>query len=545
MWESFIDRQLRETQYIARKSKEILQQVCNTVTSTEGTVTANLRNLWGWDDVLMNLQLPKYKELGNTVIKEWTSDNGKRIHQKEEIANWNKRDDHRHHAIDALVIACTQQGFIQRINTFNASDVKDAMKKELEEKHKYNERLNLLDNYIVAKRPFNTSIIEKHTSEILISFKAGKKVATTGVRKVNRNGQKKIIQSGIIIPRGALHEQFVYGKINIIGKDFKTNTLIKYPIKYLFENPDLIAEPSIKQKVIDRLIAYENNSKGAVNSLKKEPIYIDNENKEILSAGYCYKEEYVIKYKISDLKKEDVKYIVDDKVKEIVTARLEEFAGKEKEAFKIPLWFNKEKQIPILSVRCFTGLAGVEAIKRDEFGNEIGFAKPGNNHHIAIYKDELGKQIQHVCTFWHAVERKKYKIPCVIKDSKVVWSDILDKELSQSFVEKLPKDGLELQHSLQQNEMFVLGLTNEEFECAINQNNRALISTHLYLVWSVSENDFWFRHHLETKNSELKSIEGAKETGRYFRFKSTSAFIAQNPIKIRLNHLGFITKTGE
>jgi CRISPR-associated endonuclease Csn1 len=47
IWENFIDRQLRESQYIARKSKEILQQICNNVTATEGTVTAKLRELWG------------------------------------------------------------------------------------------------------------------------------------------------------------------------------------------------------------------------------------------------------------------------------------------------------------------------------------------------------------------------------------------------------------------------------------------------------------------------------------------------------------------
>lgn len=63
LWENFIDRQLRDTQYISRKAREILQKVCNNVTTTEGGVTSKLRNLWGWDDVLMNLQMPKYKEL--------------------------------------------------------------------------------------------------------------------------------------------------------------------------------------------------------------------------------------------------------------------------------------------------------------------------------------------------------------------------------------------------------------------------------------------------------------------------------------------------
>jgi CRISPR-associated endonuclease Csn1 len=93
---------------------------------------------------------------------------------------------------------------------------------------------------------------------------------------------------------------------------------------------------------------------------------------------------------------------------------------------------------------------------------------------------------------------------------------------------------------MQQNEIFILGLSKEETENAIRERNKPLISKHLYLVWSVSENNYWFRHHLETKNSELKQTQGAKESKRYFLFKSVGAFLAQNPYKVRLNHLGEI-----
>lgn len=44
----------------------------------------------------MKLQMPKYKELGLTEIKEWESEHGKRTHTKEVIKDWTKRDDHRH-----------------------------------------------------------------------------------------------------------------------------------------------------------------------------------------------------------------------------------------------------------------------------------------------------------------------------------------------------------------------------------------------------------------------------------------------------------------
>ena len=534
LWENFIDRQLRETAYISRKAREILQQVCNNVTSTDGTITAKLRKLWGWDDVLMNLQLSKYKELGQTQLKQWTSEHGRRIHSKEEIIGWTKRDDHRHHAVDALVIACTKQGFIQRINTLNSSAVKDEMVRVIfQSKIEYNEKYSLLEKYLLNEKPFSTSEVEKVADQILISFKAGKKVATSSkLKAIGKNKEK-----GVLVPRGALHEQSVYGKIKVVEKDKL--------LKYLFENPEKIIDKSIQGKIICRIAENGNDIKKAIDSLKKDPIFIDDKNEKALERAHCYKEEVVLKYPIQNLKTKDVPFIVDAKIKSIIQKRLEQFGGKEKEAFKDTVWLNEEKKIPIRTVRCFTGLSSIVPIKKDANGKEIGFVIPGNNHHIAIYKDKDGKPTQHSCTLWHAVERKKYKLPVIIKNTEEFWSNLLNNELPQSFIDNLPTDGLDLVHSLQQNEMYILGMNSEDVEQAIKENNKTLISEYLYLVWSVSENDFWFRHHLETKNTELKKIESARESKRYCRFKSIGAFLAQNPIKVRINHLGEISKTGE
>lgn len=535
LWENFIDRQLRDTQYISRKSREILQKICNNVTTTEGRVTAKLRNLWGWDDVLMNLQMPKYKELGQTVTKEWTSEHGKRKHQKEEIENWTKRDDHRHHAIDALVIACTQQGFIQRINTLNSSDTKDLMVKEVEKaKVEFNEKTTLLEKYLKAQKPFSTEGVMKEADRVLISFKAGKKVAT--ITKFKATGKNR--KTGVIVPRGALHEQSVYGKIKVIEND--------KPLKYLFENSDKIVNPRIKNLVETRLSANENNPKKALSTLKKSPIVLNKERAEILEKASCYNDATVLKYKLQSLKASQADDIVDERVKFLVKERLAQFGNKEKEAFKDTLWFNEEKQIPIITVRLFArpDADNLQAIKKDEGGSEIGFVVTGNNHHIAIYEDKDNKLVQHSCTFWHAVERKKYNIPAVIRNSSDVWNQLLDKELPVPFLNKLPADKLNLKFSMQQNEMFILGLSQEEFDETIKNNDKSLLSKHLYLVWSIAEGDYWFRHHLETKNTELKKTDGAKESKRYYRL-SSKGFIDLNPIKVRLNHLGEITKIGE
>jgi CRISPR-associated endonuclease Csn1 len=529
----FIERQIRETQYISKKAKEILEQACRDVWSTSGTVTAHLRKLWGWEDALMNLQLPKYKEAGLTEWVEWETNDGNK-HRKEVIKGWTKRDDHRHHAIDALTIACTQQGFIQRINTLNAQHTRDEMFNETKD-HVYREKLTLLDRYLISKCPFSTAIVENHADRIAISFKAGKKVATLSRSK---KATGKNVTTGVLVPRGPLSEETVYGRIMSIEK--------RKPAKYLFENPQLIFKPRIKNLVEERLAKFNNDVKAAFASLKTDKIYLDENRSVELQYGTCYKPEIVVKKPISTLKANQVADIVDPAVREAVGSRLKQYDNNVKEAFKNleqePIWLDKAKTIPIKAARVFTGLNAVEPVKKDLDGRDIGFVKPGNNHHIAIYKDAEGKLMEHACTFWHAVERKRYGLDVILQTTKSVWDTIaLDPEkFPQSFIEKLPPDGLTLATSFQQNEVFLLELDEDKILDALEKENYSLLSKHLYLVWSVAESDYWFKHHLETKNSELKKENSAKESKRFYRIIGPNSFLKKNPIKVRINTLGKI-----
>lgn len=555
LWENFIDRQLRETQYISRKAREILQSICYNVWATSGNVTAELRHIWGWDDVLVNLQLSKYRELGLTEMIE-INQNGS-SYKKEIIKGWSKRDDHRHHAVDALTIACTKQGFIQRFNTLNSSKVRNDMMREIEEaKHEFDKNKNLLENYIYSQKPFITKKVEKAAEKILVSFKAGKKVASIGKRKIKKDGRKVIAQTNIIVPRGSLSEESVYGKIKTIVKE--------KPVKYLFENPHLIYKSYIKHLVEERLSRSDNDPKKAVASLKKDPIYLDEDKTILLEYGTCYKEEIVIKYPLSagqgmlfDGKEDEKKAIkilesvVDKSVRDKIKKRLFDNNGgyiKTKEAFKDlenkPVWFNEEKRIPIKTVRCFTGLTAVEPVKKDDNGNEIGFVKPGNNHHLAIYLDEFGNKQISICSFWHAVERKKYGLPIIIKNPAEVVDMILAEEdeekFPDSFLEKLPDGKWTFLESFQQNEMFILGISKEAFEEAVSRNDYSFLSNYLYKLRSIAGDpqlDLYFEHHLET---EKKKIPEAKLAKRYILIKSIGALYTLNPIKIKINCLGEI-----
>lgn len=526
----FIARQLRETQYIARKAKEILLQSCRHVHTTSGRITETLRRLWGWDDIIMNLQLSKYKELGKTEWIEWGA-NGSPI-RKEIITGWSKRDDHRHHAIDALTVACTDQGFIQRISSLNSQHTKDEIFNELKN-GRYNQKLSLLDNYLVDKKPFTNNQVQEATSLILISYKAGKKVATWGKRMVKKNGKKVIVQNNILIPRGALSEESVYGKIN-------KSVLKEVRLGPSFTDADKISNKEIKMKIKERLAAFDNDPAKAFKNLQKNPIWLKDQIEQINKVTIMVDQpEYVIKYPVQNITIKDLGFVIDPAVRKAIEKRLAAYNNNPKEAYKNlsdnPIWLNEKKQIPIKSVRCYTGLNVVAGIKVEDKVQHINYdkyVKPGSNHHIAIYKDENGKRQEHVVTFWHAVERKKYGIPVVITNTKEVWDNILKKGIDdQDFLSKLPSDQWKYEFSMQQNEMFVFGMSQEEVQQFLELKDYKAISNNLFRVRKITSGNYWFNHHCETTPRE--NMED-KKTGRCIQ----ASLSGMTGIKIKINNLG-------
>lgn len=469
--DDFIERQLRESQYIAKKAKEMLQLICPNVYSTSGNITDFLRHLWGWDNVLHSLNFEKYRLAGLTELVE-KDINGKKI-EMERIADWSKRMDHRHHAIDALTIACTKQSYIQRINNLNSlKEVSFKSFKNDEQDENTRQRLTRLERYIQMQPHFSTAEVMKAVENIAVSFKGGKRAASVGKRYVFKNGKRVCVQKGIIIPRGALSEESVYGRISI---------------------------------------------------------------------SETGKREMVIKYKIEQITLKDVGSIVDKRIREIVRERLEQFGGNAKNAFAEPLLDHQG--CAICSVRCYTGLKSTVPVRYNRGGEPISFVKPGNNHHVAIYEDEKGNMQEHIVTFWHAVERKKYGIPVIITDLAQLW-DNLDDNLPESFKEQLPPSAtLHFKFSMQQNEMFILGMDENEYQEAIKNEDNATLSKYLYRVQKLAKGDYYFRHHLETtvddKYNGVSNPNLSKQMRKLYRI-GLIPLSRLNPHKVHVNVIGKI-----
>ena len=143
--------------------------------------------------------------------------------------------------------------------------------------------------------------------------------------------------------------------------------------------------------------------------------------------------------------------------------------------------------------------------------------------------------------FWDAVLRCRYNLPIVIETPDDVWDDIAGRsdEIPEEVLATLPQPGWKLFMSMQQNEMFILGLTDEEFMDAISEDNKALLTAHLYRVQKLATVNYYFRLHTQT-TVDAKNELVDKESRMLYVVQSMKTLSLLNPIKVRINYLGEI-----
>jgi len=280
--EDFIERHLRLSQYISREAQGILRKGIRLVSASEGGVTAKLRQLWGYDNILRDLNLERYRSMGETEVVTVEHRDGERTDER--IKDWSKRKDHRHHAIDALVVACTRQSYIQRLNRVNAEadrEEMDAFIKEQQQKptHSKGEKLSLLENWLIRQPHFSTGEVMKQAEGILVSLRPGKRTISRG-RNIYKRSGKTDVQRGVLIPRGALSEETIYGVIRVNGED---KVVCKYPLQSLkLKDVEYIVDEVLREKVRERI--EQRGEKEAF----AEPLYFDEAQTQEVRSIRCF-----------------------------------------------------------------------------------------------------------------------------------------------------------------------------------------------------------------------------------------------------------------
>ena len=527
----FIERDLRDSQYIAKKAREILEDLVKFVVPTTGSITNRLREDWQLVNVMQELNWEKYNKLELTETYE--DKDGRKIRR---IKDWTKRNDHRHHAMDALTIAFTKQSFIQYLNNMNARSDKSGSIYGIEQKELYRDEHNKLR--FNPPMPLNEFRAEakRQLKNILVSIKAKNKVVTQNTNKSKKkNGLNTKVQ---LTPRGQLHNETIYGSI----KQYVTK-MEKVGSGFDAEKVSQVANKEYREALLHRLTLFSNDPKRAFtgkNSLDKNPIYLDElQTRQVPTTIKTVSLEtiYTIRKEISpDLK---IEKVIDVQVRRILEARLKEYQGNAKQAFsnleENPIWLNKEKNIAIKRVT-ISGISNATSLhdKRDHKGNlildekgrkqPVDFVSTSNNHHVAIYRDADNNLQENVISFFEATTRASLGL------------SIVDKEYKKS-------EGWTFLFSMKQNEYFILpnketGFDPSEIDLT-DPDNYARISPNLFRVQKIATKDYVFRHHLETTVNDVKELQNIT----WIRFRSLSDI--ERLVKVRINHIGQIISVGE
>ncbi len=537
----FIERDLRNTQYISRKALSMLGEVCRRVVATTGSITESLRKDWQLVDVMKEINWKKYEAAG--LVEYYEDHDGRIIRQ---IKDWTKRNDHRHHAMDALTVAFTKPVFVQYFNNKNASEKPNSNEHAIKMKY-------VKEGKIIAPMPLGEFRREarKQLESILISLQTKNKVMTRNVNhtKSSTGGNKKVQLS----PRGQLHEETIYG----VHKEYVT-TEKKVDASFSRDVIMTVCKAEHREALLNRLELFGGDAKKAFsgkNALDKNPIWINQEEgiavpmkvKTVTLEPVC-----TIRKPIND--KLPIDKVVDAKIRKILTDRIAEY-GTAKAAFsnldENPIWIDKEKGICLKRVKIRTGKSTQALhdkldkdghLMHDENGRRIpnDFIATGNNHHVAIYRcpslDKKGQPLldedgnakyqleEVVVSFMEAVARKNQGLPVVDKNYR-------------------SEDGWKLLFTLKQNEYFVFpndetGFNPKEIDL-LNPDNFAIISPNLFRVQKFSSMYYCFRHHLETNvqdNNKLKDITWKR---------ITSLPIMEKIVKVRVNSIGQIVSVGE
>jgi CRISPR-associated endonuclease Csn1 len=530
--EDFLKRDLGTSAYIAKKAAEILLDVTKTVSLTSGTITSKLREDWGLIQVMQELNWGKYEKVGLTYYKE--NKEGKKLPR---IKDWTKRNDHRHHAMDAITVAFTKPGMIQYLNNLNAKSNNEIFK--LEKAYTFKDESG--KRKFIAPFPNIRKASKQHLSKILISHKAKNKITTKNKNKINVKGKNKFKYQNVETPRGQLHKETVYGKSKYYDtKSEKVGS--KFDKNYI----NFVANQSHRNALLKRLEEYEKNPKKAFtgkNSPAKNPIYL-NGNQETVPDKVklvWLENRFTIRKEVTpDLK---IDKVVDEGVKQILQKRLKDFNNKPKEAFanldKNPIWLNKEKGIKIKRVK-ITGVSTAEPLhhSKNHFGEEVldensnpipnDFVSTGNNHHVAIYKDEKGNLQEEVVSFFEAVTRKNAGFPVINKEHEKGWKFLF---------------------TMKQNEMFVFPNEEKDFNPKeidlLNPNNKALVSENLFRVQKIATKNYMFCNHLHTLAISGDDLKNKKMLSSFIYHFIQTPDKLKGIVKIRLNHLGDIVQVGE
>jgi CRISPR-associated endonuclease Csn1 len=466
--EKMIERQLNDTRYISKLVSQVLSNIVRSTDKDDGVnsknllpgngkITTTLRNDWGLDAVWNDLILPRFERMNElTQSTDFTSWNEN--HQKYlptvplEFSKGfqKKRIDHRHHALDALVVACATR---DHINLLNNEHAKSDKRYDLNKKLRRFERVSYMNPQAKEQvhknvpkeffKPWPSFTMDaKHQLEqIIVSFKQNLRVINkttnifesykdeNGELRVGKDGKPK---KGFIRQtkgdswaiRKPMHKDTVSGLVQLRKiKEVNLNAALEHVNSLVYKELKAHVKALIK-------LHYD---KATVLKYFKDRKYHWNGKDVTKVEVYFFENENVasrVKLDTSFDEKRILNTVTDTGVQKILLAHLENYKGRRDEKGKLippeTLAFtpegiadmnaniaalnNGKAHQPIYKVRTY-----------EPKGNKFNVGQTGNKHtkyveaakgtnlFFAVYEDASGKRNYETIPLNEVIDHQKWR----------------------------------------------------------------------------------------------------------------------------------------
>ncbi len=576
--EKMIERQLNDTRYISKFISQLLSNIVRAETNDEGInsknvlpgngkVTSVLRQDWGLNDVWNDLILPRFERMneltGTSDFTAWNENHQKFLPAVPlELAKGfqKKRIDHRHHALDALVIACATREHINLLNNHAANS----------QNKRYDLQYNLRNNesYFNEKqqrqkitfkefyKPWDTFTQDTRNEleKIVVSFKQNLRVINKTSNKYQKYMEKseKMVKEYVPQTKGdswairkPMHKDTVSGIIKLRKK--KTVSL-----NYAIDTYTDITDKKLRQKIIE-LVKAGYDKKKLIKFFKERENKWNNKDISKVEIHYWEDDNVASRVNLDTSFSEDriIKSVTDTGIQKILLAHLENYRDRYDEkgnkiapetfAFtpegieemnKNIITLNNGKfHQPIFKLRTYEPRGNKFAIGTT--GNKSSKyveAAKGTNLFFAIYQDETGKRSYETIPLNIVIERQKQGLGSVPEINEK--GDQLLFYLSPNDLVYVPKEN-ELNNIIEINPSRIYKFTDSSdttgnfipvyvsnliFNLSKNEQNKKGLN---YLI----QNEFGIG---SPQSKNQRSIEGI--------------MIKENCYKININRLGNISK---
>jgi CRISPR-associated endonuclease Csn1 len=535
-----------------------------------GKITTELKQDWGLNDIWNELILPRFERMNqltnSTKFTAWNENHQKflpAIPLELSKGFSKKRIDHRHHAMDALVIACATREHINYMNNEHA--LRKGKSPDEKQKIRYDLRSDLCDkkyndgsnkNYKWSfKKPWEkfTTDAREQLESIIISFKQNLRVinnATNSYEKwVEKDGVKVKelhTQKGINWAiRKPMHKDTVSGLIQLRKKKMVSlNTGL--------DNIDTLVNKTLKKEI--QSLQTKGLDKKNINKQFKDVNYKWNEQDISKVEIYYWEHDNVAsRVSLNDMFDENrIETITDTGIQKILINHLNNYKGRlDEEGNEIPaplLAFSPEgieemnKNIrtlnngrthqPIQKVRTYepkgnkfnVGQTGNKKVKYVE-------AAKGTNLFFAIYQNSANKRNYTSIPFNEVLESQKYSASLKQKPNSV----------PEKFINEKTKEEHQLLFHLSPNDIVYVP-SEEERKKPSSVNFESLNKEQvkrIYKVVSFSGSQCFF-----TRNDIATSITDKVEFSALNKMEKAidGIMIKENCWKLKVNRLGNISK---